>query len=73
MLPGELVFGFVFDPVRSAHSELVWSPLVAVFRCLVRLIFELTLRQPFRNLPHGRPRADLPALPATGEVSHYQF
>jgi hypothetical protein len=38
-----------------------------------RVSLQANLRQPFRNLPHGRPRADLPALPATGEASLYQF
>jgi hypothetical protein len=38
-----------------------------------RVSLQANLRQPFRNLPHGRPHADLPALPATGEASAYQF
>jgi DNA invertase Pin-like site-specific DNA recombinase len=38
-----------------------------------RVSLQANLRQPFRNLPHRRPRADLPALPATGEPQLTSF
>jgi hypothetical protein len=35
-----------------------------------RISFQANIRQPFRNLLHGRPCAD---LPATGGAAAYQF